>query len=90
MSFARRSGDPIAPTAGANGFDEISAKRVEHQLSELGGRIHEARATVPYLLGALDEPPCSELLERIDLCLDTAVEELGRLCIEARKEMRGE
>jgi hypothetical protein len=74
-----------------NGYDEVAAKRVEHQLGELGGRLAESLATTAWLEGALDEgTPAAELLRRIKALIADGQADLPRLMCEARKEIRGE
>ena len=71
-----------------NGYDEVAAKRVEHQLVELGARFGEARLTAAWLEGALEDVVCSELLERIGTYIASAESDLSRLMCEARKQIR--
>lgn len=80
--------DPDTP-ARHNGYDEVAARRVEVALVDLGGKLGEAKAKLPWLDGVLDESRCSALLLRIRQNLEEAENDMSRLMCEAKRQIRG-
>jgi hypothetical protein len=82
---ARNTATAIAPKE----YDEVAAKRVERELVELGGRLGDARSSLAWLSGALDQAPCDELLGRMEQGVSDIEADLSRLMCEAKKQLRG-
>jgi len=80
----------MAVTAPHNGYDEVTAKRIEGQLVELGARYTEALLTIGWLDTELDESKCSSLLLRMKQRVHEDEADLARLMCEAKKLVRGE
>lgn len=94
--FAHRPGDPVGESMAIlatrldHEYDEVAAKRVEHELVELGAHLGQAQSSLSLLAGALSESPCADLIERIEQRETENQADLSRLACEARKQVRGE
>jgi hypothetical protein len=80
----------MAAVAPPKHYDEVAAKRVEHELVGLGGKYTEALLTIAELDSVLDEEKCRALLLRMKQRIHEDESDLARLMCEAKKLVRGE
>jgi hypothetical protein len=90
VQIGRHPADLSAPEQMKGSHEEVAAKRVEHELVDLGAHFGDAQGSLAWLHGALPDSPCSDLLERIEQREAENQADLTRLMCEAKKVVRGE